>query len=245
MNIKLSIISVLILTVFCEKADNITEISEVDQTELIFEKRIVSYPMGSSLDPANDVLLWGKFKGDERDEARLKSREITREGIRISNKIFRNLDGYSNDDLPELVLKAKNIFNEYSESESIYFAKQVFAMKVQNGLFEDFIETPNYSAYNLRNLTANEKELLLYSTRLTLESGNSNADMALLNLTRLKNEMSKEELNNLATLAISNAKSWYGIELCDTCNYNKKVSEMSKLERVYNSIESLEGITND
>lgn len=235
-------LNVLILLFFtsCTVDNTATDLRTEENIQAIFEKNVVSYPIGNSTNPEENVLKWGNFAKEKQQEARFKARQITIDGISIANKITRNLNGYQDDQLPQLIKSAEIIFDEYSESDALLFAKQVFAMKIQEYLFEGFITHQSYKKYMGLNLSKNQLELLRYSTILLINSGNSNADLLLLNLTLLKNHLNKTEIKTLARKAIKNAEIWYEEDYCSSCNLKNSIPEMTKKERVFSSISQLQ-----
>lgn len=235
-----TLIFLALLSLNCVK-QSATQTETVNATALLFENTPIAYPMGNSLNPENDVMRWGNLPESEQEQARKISNKLTIDAIRLSGKIMRNMDFIEDDEIPSLILKAKTIFEDHKESKSLLLAQQMFAMKVQEGLFENFIHTRDIEVFENAALSKNEIELLRYATSLNLESGNSNADLALINLQILKNTLKDAEFRELKELAVSNAENWYQTEFatCSTCKEKTYSVEMTKKERVYRSVQSL------
>jgi len=232
---KAIILLTVIFIISCDQAavENMDE-QAYQQTQDLFSQSYVEYPFGQPKHSEIDFYRWGEVDDEYRDEAREKSSQLTRNALMIYAPLAAELNQIDRDEGFETVIaNADERFSKHADSEALFLAEQMFAMKLQEVIFPDVTSNHNPIAFTSEELTDNQLDALYHLSEIFVRNGNPNADLLAVNLYHLENSVYSESVKELAIVAIENAKHWYGSELaCEGCYSKENYKEASLAEGV-------------
>lgn len=199
-------------------------------TEATSNQDIVPYPFGQPLNSELDYYRWNKVSKSKQDFARIQSNKLTKEALKI---VYLGLGeelrrAQSDVEIASLIEEFKYVIDKNTENEALFLAEQIFAMKLQEKLFPEILSEKNVFSLKNKRLSETQLSILEYITKTFVKYGNPNVDLIAVNLYHLSNRLEKNKISELSKSAEENAVKWFGDEVLNCTDCNKKVTSKTK-----------------